>query len=116
MILRAEGDKQSKILRAEGDRDARVRQAEGFQKAQELEALGEAMAIRSVAEAEKARIEMLREAALDEKTLAYYSFEALKEVAKGEANKVFIPSNAIETLGSLGAIGEIFKAKKNKEK
>jgi regulator of protease activity HflC (stomatin/prohibitin superfamily) len=112
MILRAEGDKQSKILRAEGERDARIRQAEGLQKAQELEALGEAMAIRSVAEAEKARVELLREAALDEKTLAYYSFEALKEVAKGEANKVFIPSNAIETLGSLGAIGELFKSKK----
>ncbi len=110
MILRAEGDKQSKILRAEGERDARIRQAEGLQKAQELEALGEAIAIRSVAEAEKARVEMLREAALDEKTLAYYSFEALKEVAKGEANKVFIPSNAIETLGSLGAIGELFKS------
>lgn len=111
MILRAEGDKQSKILRAEGDRDARIRQAEGFQKAQELEALGEAQAIKAVAEAEKNRIEMLRSAALDEQTLAYYSFEALKEVAKGEANKVFLPSNAIEVLGSLGAIGELFKVK-----
>jgi regulator of protease activity HflC (stomatin/prohibitin superfamily) len=112
MILRAEGDKQSKILRAEGDRDARIRQAEGFQKAQELEALGQAQAIHTVAEAEKNRIELLRSAALDEKTLAYYSFEALKEVAKGEANKVFLPSNAIETLGSIGAIGELFKDKK----
>ena len=112
MILRAEGDKQSKILRAEGDRDARIHQAEGFQKAQELEALGQAQAIHTVAEAEKNRIELLRSAALDEKTLAYYSFEALKEVAKGEANKVFLPSNAIETLGSIGAIGELFKDKK----
>jgi regulator of protease activity HflC (stomatin/prohibitin superfamily) len=112
MILRAEGDKQSKILRAEGERDARIRQAEGLQQAQELEALGEARAIQAVAEAEKSRIELLRAAGLDEQTLAYYSFEALKEVAKGEANKVFIPSNAIETLGSVGAIGELFKATK----
>ncbi|MGR5862844.1 hypothetical protein ACT7CY_23320, partial [Bacillus pacificus] len=45
---------------------------------------------------------------------AYKSFESLAEVAKGPANKVFIPSNAIETLGTLGAIGEIFKEKQAK--
>ncbi len=113
MILRAEGDKQSKILKAEGDKEARIREAEGLRQAQELEALGEAKAIQAVAEAEKSRIELLRDAALNESVLAYQSFEALKEVAKGPANKVFIPSNAIETLGSLGAIGEIFKANKD---
>lgn len=112
MILRAEGDKQSKILKAEGDKEARIREAEGLRQAQELEALGEAKAIQAVAQAEQARIEMLRNAALDEQVLAYQSFEALKEVAKGPANKIFLPSNAIETLGSIGAIGEIFKAGK----
>lgn len=113
MILRAEGDKQSKILKAEGDKEARIREAEGFRQAQELEALGQAKAIESIAAAEKARIEMLRDAALTEAVLAYQSFDALKEVAKGPANKVFLPSNAIETLGSLGAIGEVFKAGKD---
>ncbi|GIP52785.1 MULTISPECIES: SPFH domain-containing protein [Paenibacillus] len=112
MILRAEGDKQSKILKAEGDKEARIREAEGLRQAQELEAIGEAKAIEAVAQAEQARIEMLRNAALNEQVLAYQSFEALKEVAKGPANKIFIPSNAIETLGSLGAMGEIFKAGK----
>ncbi|GIO86864.1 paraslipin [Paenibacillus faecis] len=114
MILRAEGDKQSKILKAEGDKEARIREAEGLRQAQELEALGEAKAIQAVAEAEQARIEMLRNAALNEQVLAYQSFEALKEVAKGPANKVFLPSNAIETLGSIGAIGELFKGKDGK--
>lgn len=112
MILRAEGDKQSKILKAEGDKEARIREAEGLRQAQELEALGRAKAIEAVAAAEKSRIEMLRDAALNEQVLAYQSFDALKEVAKGPANKVFIPSNAIETLGSLGAIGEVFKSGK----
>lgn len=113
MILRAEGDKQSKILRAEGDKEARIREAEGLRQAQELEALGQAKAIEAIAQAEKNRIELLRSAQLDEKVLAYKSFEALQEVAKGEANKVFIPANAVETLGSIGAIGEMFKDKKN---
>ncbi|WP_276358228.1 SPFH domain-containing protein [Cohnella caldifontis] len=112
MILRAEGDKQSKILKAEGDKEARIREAEGFRQAQELEALGQAKAIQAVAEAERTRIEQLRAAGLDENVLAYKSFEALSEVAKGPANKVFIPSSAIETLGAAGAIGEMFKAKK----
>lgn len=112
MILRAEGDKQSKILKAEGDKEARIREAEGLRQAQELEALGQAKAIEAIAAAEKQRIEMVKSAGLDEAVLAYRSFEALEEVAKGPANKVFIPSNAVETLGSLGAVGELFKNKK----
>lgn len=113
MILRAEGDKQSKILKAEGEREARIRQAEGLRQAQELEALGEAKAIQAIAEAEKQRIQLIKEADLDENVLAYKSFEALMEVAKGPSNKVFLPPNAVETLGSIGAIGEMFKEKKN---
>jgi regulator of protease activity HflC (stomatin/prohibitin superfamily) len=113
MILRAEGDKQSKILKAEGDKEARIREAEGLGQAQELEALGQAKAIQSVAEAEKKRIELLRAAGIDENVLAYRSFEALSEIAKGPANKIFLPSSVVETLGSIGAIGEMFKAKKS---
>ncbi|MFD3450210.1 SPFH domain-containing protein [Microbacteriaceae bacterium 4G12] len=111
MVLRAEGDKQSKILIAEGDREARIREAEGVQQARELEALGQAKAIEAIAKAEQNRIQLLRQSGMDENILAYKSFEALEEIAKGPANKVFIPSNAVETLGKLGAVGEIFKEK-----
>ncbi len=111
MILRAEGDKQSKILKAEGDKEARIREAEGLKLSQELEAEGQSKAIEIVAKAERNRIEQLNAAQINENILAYRSFEALQEVANGQANKIFIPSNAIEVLGSLGAIGEMFKAK-----
>lgn len=113
MILRAEGDKQSKILKAEGDKEARIREAEGFRQAQELEALGQAKAIQAVAEAEKRRIELLREAGLDENVLTYRSLEALTDISNGAANKVFIPTKAVETLGSIGAIAEMLKASKS---
>ncbi|OPA77684.1 peptidase [Paenibacillus selenitireducens] len=113
MILRAEGDKQSKILKAEGDKEARIREAEGLRQAQELEALGRAKAIQAVAEAEKIRIELIASAGLNENILAYRSFEALTDISNGAANKVFIPTNAVETLGSIGAIGEMFKNKKS---
>lgn len=112
MILRAEGDKQSKILKAEGDKEARIREAEGLRQAQELEALGQAKAIEAVAEAEKRRIELLREAGLDENVLTYRSLEALTDISNGAANKVFIPTKAVETLGSIGAIGEMLKGVK----
>lgn len=113
MILRAEGDKQSKILKAEGDKEARIREAEGFRQAQELEALGQAKAIQAVAEAEKRRIELLREAGLDENVLTYRSLEALTDISNGAANKVFIPTKAVETLGSIGAIAEMLKSTKS---
>jgi regulator of protease activity HflC (stomatin/prohibitin superfamily) len=112
MILRAEGDKQSQILKAEGEREARIQQAEGLRQAQELEALGQAKAILAIAEAEKNRIQMLSSAGLDENVLAYRSLETLSDISQGAANKVFIPTSAIQTLGSIGAIGEIFKEKK----
>jgi regulator of protease activity HflC (stomatin/prohibitin superfamily) len=111
MILRAEGDKQSKILKAEGDKEARIRQAEGFRQAQELEGQGQAAAIHIVAEAEKTRMQLIKEAGLDENVLAYKSFEALIEISKGAANKIFIPVKSVETLGGVGMISEVFKSK-----
>lgn len=91
IILEAEAAKQDKVLRAEGEKQSKILMAEGDKEAR------------------------IREADLDERILAYKSFESLAEVAKGPANKVFIPSNAIETLGTLGAIGEIFKEKQAKK-
>ena len=49
----------------------------------------------------------------DEKLVQLKSLEALKEVANGEANKVFIPFDATQALGSLGAAAEVFKTKKS---
>ena len=45
----------------------------------------------------------------DEKLIQLKSLEALQEVAKGEANKIFIPFEATKTLSSLGAIKEVLK-------
>ncbi|QQE79442.1 SPFH domain-containing protein [Alicyclobacillus sp. SO9] len=103
-ILEAEGQKQSAILKAEGQKEARIREAEGLQEAQKLEAQGRAQAIRSIAEAEQNRIEMLRAGKLDAQVLTYQSFEALQEIAKGEATTLFVPTEAVGVLGALGAL------------
>ena len=44
------------------------------------------------------------------------SLEALEEVAKGDANKVFIPFEATNALSSLGAMKEIVKDDKKWDK
>ncbi len=116
MILRAEGERQSKILRAEAEREAMIRVAEGKKQAQLLEAEGEASAIRAVADAEKNRIELINSANINESFLAYRSIDALKEVANGPANKVFLPTKTVDMLGSLGAMAELFKSEKKKDK
>ena len=45
----------------------------------------------------------------DEKLVQIKSLEALEEIAKGDANKVFIPFEATSALSSLGAAKEMFK-------
>jgi regulator of protease activity HflC (stomatin/prohibitin superfamily) len=109
-ILRAEGEKQATILRAEAEKEANIRRAEGVKQAIVLEATGRADGIRLVASGERNRIEMLAAAGLDEKVLAFQSFEALTNMAQGPASTIFIPSDAVNVLANVGAIGKVFQA------
>jgi regulator of protease activity HflC (stomatin/prohibitin superfamily) len=109
-ILEAEAAKQDMILRAEGDKTSKILRAEGERASAELQALGQARAIEDVAEAEKKRIQLLIEAGLDDRVLTYKSFEALERIAMGPANKIFLPTTAVETLGNIGAIGDMLKS------
>ena len=81
---------------------------------------GEADAIKQVAEAKAKEIQMvydaIKTAEPDEKLVQLKSLEALEEVAKGEANKVFIPFEATSALSSLGAIKEVLKEDKKSNK
>ena len=52
----------------------------------------------------------------DDKLVQLKSLEALKEVANGDANKVFIPFDATSALGSLGALKEAMKDNKKEAK
>ena len=51
----------------------------------------------------------------DDKLVQLKSLEALKEVANGEANKIFIPFEATSALSSLGAVKEIMSEDKKKK-
>ena len=97
----------NKLLEAEADKEARIRRA-----------AGEAQAIREVADAKAKEIQMvydaMKKANPNDTLVQLKSLEALQEVAKGDANKVFIPFEATSALSSLGAIKEVMKDKENK--
>ena len=115
-ILQAEGEKQSAITIAEGRKEAAILEAEADREAQIRRATGEAEAIIQVAEAKSKEIQMvytsIKKSEPDDKLVQLKSLEALQEIAKGDANKVFIPFEATGALSSLGTVKEIFTDKK----
>lgn len=115
-ILKAEGEKQAAITIAEGKKEAAILEAEAEKEARIRRASGEAAAIKSIAEAKAEEIkkvyDSIKKANPDDKLVQLKSLEALEEIAKGEANKVFIPFEATNALSSLGAMKEIVKEDK----
>ena len=113
LILEAEAERQSAVTIAEGKKQAAILEAEADREAKIRRAAGEAQAIKEVAEARAKEIELVYEAIKksdpDEKLIQLKSLETLQEVAKGDANKVFIPFEATSTLSSLGAIKDVMK-------
>ena len=96
--------KQASILEAEADRQSRILRAQGERAAQYLQAQGEAKAIEKVFAAIKA-------GRPTPELLAYQYLQTLPEMAKGEANKVWmVPSDFGKALEGftrmLGAPGE----------
>ena len=99
-ILTAEGVKQSQILTAEGDKQAAILRAEGQRQAVILEAEGQSKAIDTVFRA-------IHEGDADQKLLAYQYLQMLPQIAKGEANKIWIiPSELTQAIGRLGEIAK----------
>ena len=111
LILEAEAQRQSAITIAEGKKQAAILEAEADSESKIRRATGEAQAIKEVADAKAKEIQMVYDAIKtanpDDKLIQLKSLEALEEVAKGEANKIFIPFEATSALSSLGAIKEI---------
>ena len=102
-ILTAEGEKQSQILTAEGARAAEILRAEGDAQAAVLRAKGESEAIEKVFKA-------IHDADADDRVLAYQYLQQLKEIANGQASKVWvIPAELSEAAQK---IAEAFKDQK----
>ncbi len=95
-ILTAEGIKQSSILTAEGEKQSAVLKAEGARTSDILRAEGQAKAIETVFQA-------IHDGQPDEGLLSYQYLQMLPQLARGDANKIFvIPSEFSQALGGLG--------------
>lgn len=109
--MRAERNRRAAILTAEGTRQSAILTAEGSKQAQILEAEGQAQATVAIAEAQARAIELvvaaIRAANPDQSVLAYQYLQMLPELAKGDANKVWvIPSEIGDALKGLGTLGK----------
>src|SRR5262249_29892980 len=103
-ILAAEGAKQAAILAAEADRQSRMLRAQGERAATYLQAQGQAKAIEKTFAAIKA-------GRPTHEMLAYQSLQTLPQMARGDANKVWVvPSDFSSALQGftklLGAPGQ----------
>ncbi|MFT4227585.1 SPFH domain-containing protein [Micropruina sp.] len=95
-ILSASGDREASILRAQGERESAVLRAQADRQAQMLRAEGEAQAITTVFGA-------IHAGKPDQSLLAYQYLQMLPNLAKGDANKVWVvPSELNDALKGLG--------------
>jgi len=108
-ILKAEGEKKAAILIAEGEKESTVLRAEAEKEAKIRAAEGEAEAIVKIQEATAQGLKLLKTAEMDEAVLKLKGYEAMVEVANGNATKIIVPSDlqGIVTAGT--AIAESLK-------
>ncbi len=115
-ILEAEGVKQSEILKAEGERQSKILKAEG--EAQAIKQIADAERYRRIAEAEgeaQAIVNIFKGIHTGEPTkeiIALRYFEALKAIADGKANKIFIPVELSSIASLAGILTEVLKKEK----
>jgi regulator of protease activity HflC (stomatin/prohibitin superfamily) len=107
-ILTAEGQKQASILTAEGAKQSAVLSAEGEAQAAVLRAEGEAKARVIAADAEAQAVQTiyagLRSADPQPNELAHRYLTAIPEIAKGDANKVWVlPTELTSALSTIRA-------------
>ena len=108
-ILKAEGEKKAAILIAEGEKESTILRADAEKEAKIRAAEGEAEAIVKIQEATAQGLRLLKSAEMDEAVLKLKSYEAMVEVANGNATKIIVPSDlqGIVTAGT--AVAESLK-------
>ncbi len=129
-VMKAERDRRAAVTEAEGEKRAAILTAEGERQSQILSAEGEAEALKAIADAQKYEKIAVAEgeaeaiekvyAAIHEgdptnDLIAIKYLESLEKVAEGKATKIFLPADLSATLGSIGAISELFKDEKSSD-
>lgn len=111
-ILKAEGEKKAAILIAEGEKESTILRADAEKAAKIKAAEGEAEAIIKIQEATAQGLRLLKDANMDEAVLKLKSYEAMVDVAKGNATKIIIPSDLQGLVTAGEVLSESFQQKK----
>ena len=111
-ILKAEGEKKAAILIAEGEKESTILRADAEKEAKIRAAEGEAEAIIKIQEATAQGLKLLKTAEMDEAVLRLKSYEAMVEVANGNATKIIVPSDLQNIVTAGTAIAESMKENK----
>ncbi|MGI9596914.1 MAG: SPFH domain-containing protein [Acidimicrobiales bacterium] len=124
VVTEAEGSREAAVTRAEGEKQAAILSAQGVRERDILTAQGEAQAVRTRAEAEQFRQEVvaageadairsvygaITDSGTDDRVIAIKYLEALQGIADGRATKIFVPAEMGATLGTLGGIAEMLR-------
>ena len=127
-VMKAERDRRAAVTEAEGEKRAAILSAEGRKESQVLDANGEAEALKQVADAQKYEKIAIAEGESEAIEIVFAAIhngdptndliaikylESLEKVADGNATKIFLPADLSATLGSIGAISELFKDDKS---
>ena len=105
-VLEAQAHQESVVSRAEGDKKAKILAAEAEKEAQIALAEGRARSIELVYQAEAEGLKMLNEASPNGNVLKLKGIEALKEISDGQATKIYMPTDIMDSVASLGVAGE----------
>ena len=131
VVLEADGAREAAIAIAEGEKQSAILSAEGIKQQAILPAEGEAEAIRAVASADRFRFETVAEGEAEAIRSVYGAIhdgdpspdliaikylEALGTIADGQATKIFVPAEMSATMGSIGAIAELFQTNESNDK
>ena len=110
-ILKAEGEKKAAILIAEGEKESTILRADAEKEAKIRAAEGEAEAIIKIQEATAQGLKLLKSAEMDDAVLKLKSYEAMVEVANGNATKIIVPSDLQGLVTAGEVIADSFKGK-----
>jgi regulator of protease activity HflC (stomatin/prohibitin superfamily) len=102
--MRAEREKRSAILIAEGEKQSQILMAEGEKQSKVLRAEAEKISQITVAEGRAEAIKMINSASPNAAYVTLMGFEALKDLANGEATKIVVPSNIADVTGLLASL------------
>ncbi len=123
VVTEAEGAREAAITRAEGEKASAILTAEGQRQKDIHNAGGEAQAVRTRAEAEQFREQVVAEgeaqairsvytaileSGTDDRVVAIKYLESLKAIADGNATKIFLPADMSSSMGAIGGIAELF--------